>query len=130
MSVDHAILWRWKYSKILRLRPLIFYLVRLRDTNVVVSTVTRFGLEFSFQERWTRRQAIMDFGDISKAFAPLHALLDHRFLNEVDGLDNPTSEHICIWIWDRLKPSLPKLSKVTVHETCTSGCVYEGQLEH
>jgi len=69
----------------------------------------------------------MDFGEISKAFAPLHAILDHSFLNEVDGLDNPTSEHICIWIWNRLKPSLPNLSKVAVHETCTSGCVYQGQ---
>ena len=68
---------------------------------------------------------VIDFGDISKAFAPLHAILDHRLLNEVEGLSNPTSENISIWIWDRLKPVLPGLSKVVVHETCTSGCVYE-----
>jgi 6-pyruvoyltetrahydropterin/6-carboxytetrahydropterin synthase len=68
---------------------------------------------------------VTDFGDISKAFAPLHSILDHRLLNEIDGLGNPTSENISIWIWERLKPVLPNLSKVVVHETCTSGCVYE-----
>jgi 6-pyruvoyltetrahydropterin/6-carboxytetrahydropterin synthase len=69
---------------------------------------------------------IVDFGDISKAFAPLHAKIDHNLLNEVDGLSNPTSENISIWLWERLKPMLPNLSKVVVHETCTSGCVYVG----
>jgi 6-pyruvoyltetrahydropterin/6-carboxytetrahydropterin synthase len=69
---------------------------------------------------------VIDFGDISKAFAPLHAVLDHRFLNEVDGLSNPTSENIAVWIWDRLKPALPGMSSIVVHETCTSGCVYAG----
>jgi 6-pyruvoyltetrahydropterin/6-carboxytetrahydropterin synthase len=68
---------------------------------------------------------VIDFGDISKAFAPLLAVLDHSLLNEIDGLSNPTSENISIWIWERLKPVLPSLSKVVVHETCTSGCVYE-----
>lgn len=69
---------------------------------------------------------LIDFGDISKAFAPLYAVLDHNLLNEIDGLGNPTSENIAIWIWERLKPVLPGLSKVSVHETCTSGCVYSG----
>ena len=68
---------------------------------------------------------VIDFGNISQAFAPLHTILDHTLLNEVDGLGNPTSENISIWIWGRLKPVLPGLSKVIVHETCTSGCVYE-----
>jgi 6-pyruvoyltetrahydropterin/6-carboxytetrahydropterin synthase len=68
---------------------------------------------------------VIDFGDISKAFAPLLAVLDHSLLNEIDGLSNPTSENISIWIWERLKPVLPSLSKVVVHETCTSGCVCE-----
>lgn len=68
---------------------------------------------------------VIDFGDISKAFAPLLAVLDHSLLNEIDGLSNPTSENISVWIWERLKPALPNLSKVVVHETCTSGCVYE-----
>jgi 6-pyruvoyltetrahydropterin/6-carboxytetrahydropterin synthase len=68
---------------------------------------------------------VIDFGSISQAFAPLHTILDHTLLNEVDGLGNPTSENISIWIWDHLKPVLPGLSKVIVNETCTSGCVYE-----
>jgi 6-pyruvoyltetrahydropterin/6-carboxytetrahydropterin synthase len=69
---------------------------------------------------------IMDFAEIKAAFQPLHEQLDHRYLNEVPGLENPTSEQLAIWIWDRLKPGLPMLSSVVVHETCTSGCRYSG----
>ena len=69
---------------------------------------------------------VIDFGDISKAFAPLHAVLDHSLLNEVEGLSTPTSEKISVWIWHRLQPTLPGLCKVVVHETCTSGYIYEG----
>jgi 6-pyruvoyltetrahydropterin/6-carboxytetrahydropterin synthase len=69
---------------------------------------------------------VIDFADITAAFAPLFATLDHNYLNEVDGLTNPTSENLARWIWVRLEPSLPGLSKVVVRETCTSGCVYEG----
>ena len=69
---------------------------------------------------------VMDFADISTAFAPLFEALDHRCLNEVDGLANPTSEHLACWIWDRLKPGLPQLSRIVVHETCTSRCAYTG----
>ena len=69
---------------------------------------------------------IMDFADIKRAFAPLHDALDHHCLNDVPGLSNPTSENLAIWIWQRLKPELPALSGVAVHETCTSGCVYRG----
>jgi 6-pyruvoyltetrahydropterin/6-carboxytetrahydropterin synthase len=69
---------------------------------------------------------LIDYGDISAAWAPLEAQLDHHLLNEVAGLANPTSEVLAVWLWDRLKPSLPLLSAVTVHETCTSSCVYRG----
>ena len=69
---------------------------------------------------------VMDFADIKAAFRPLYDQLDHHYLNEVEGLDNPTSERLAVWIWERLKPSLPLLSAVVVHETCTSGCRYEG----
>lgn len=69
---------------------------------------------------------IMDFADIKAAFEPLYAQLDHHYLNDVPGLENPTSEQLAIWIWDRLKPALPLLSGVVVHETCTSGCRYAG----
>jgi len=69
---------------------------------------------------------VMDFGDIKAAFRPLYDQLDHHYLNDIDGLDNPTSENLAIWIWDKLKPALPGLSAVVVHETCTSGCRYTG----
>jgi len=70
---------------------------------------------------------VMDFGEITRAFEPLLAELDHRYLNEIEGLTNPTSENLARWIWQRLKPSLPGLSKIVVHETATSHCVYEGE---
>ena len=69
---------------------------------------------------------IMDFADIKSAFEPLYKQLDHHFLNEIEGLSNPTSEVLAVWIWDRLKPTLPELSKIVIRETCTSGCVYAG----
>lgn len=69
---------------------------------------------------------VMDFADIKAAFAPLFDALDHRCLNDVDGLENPTSENLARWIWERLAPRLPLLSRVTVQETCTSGCTYTG----
>ena len=69
---------------------------------------------------------ICDFSALKAAFAPLHEALDHRYLNEVPGLENPTSERLAQWIWERLKPRLPGLSRVAVRETCTSGCEYRG----
>lgn len=70
---------------------------------------------------------VMDFADIKRAFQPFYEQLDHHYLNEVDGLENPTSEHLARWIWRHLRPALPGLSKVVVRETCTSGCVYQGE---
>lgn len=68
---------------------------------------------------------IMDFAEISKAFSRcVHEVLDHRLLNDIPGLENPTSENLVRWIAEKLKPSLPLLSKVVVKETCTSGCIY------
>ena len=69
---------------------------------------------------------VMDFADLKAAFQPLFEQLDHRYLNDVEGLDNPTSERLAVWIWERLKPALPLLSEVVVHETCTSGCRHRG----
>jgi 6-pyruvoyl tetrahydropterin synthase/QueD family protein len=69
---------------------------------------------------------IIDFAEIKGAFKPLHARLDHNYLNEIDGLENPTSENIARWIWQRLELVLPGLARVLVRETCTSGCVYVG----
>jgi 6-pyruvoyltetrahydropterin/6-carboxytetrahydropterin synthase len=67
----------------------------------------------------------MDFAEIKEAFRPLHEELDHSYLNEIEGLKNPTSENIARWIWQRLRPSLPLLSRIVIYETCTSGCIYE-----
>jgi len=72
---------------------------------------------------------VIDFAEIKKAFQPLHDELDHSYLNEIEGLKNPTSENIARWIWRRLQNSLPMLARVVVHETCTSGCIYEGEGE-
>jgi 6-pyruvoyltetrahydropterin/6-carboxytetrahydropterin synthase len=69
---------------------------------------------------------VIDFAEIKQAFRPLHEELDHSYLNEIDGLKNPTSENIARWIWQRLRPSLSMLARVVIHETCTSGCIYEG----
>ena len=69
---------------------------------------------------------VMDYADLKAAFAPLYDQLDHRYLNEVPGLENPTSEQLARWIWDRLAPRLPLLSKVVVNETCTTACEYRG----
>jgi len=67
---------------------------------------------------------LMDYAHISAAFMPIWKKLDHRYLNEVAGLDNPTSEEIAVWIWERLKPKLPMLTEVVVAETCTARAVY------
>jgi 6-pyruvoyltetrahydropterin/6-carboxytetrahydropterin synthase len=69
---------------------------------------------------------VMDFGDVKAAFAPLHEQLDHHYLNEIEGLENPTSENIARWIWQRLEGELPGLSGVEIRETCTSGCIFRG----
>jgi len=73
---------------------------------------------------------LMDFADIKTAFQPVYDRLDHHYLNDVPGLENPTSEQLAMWIWEQLKPSLPSLSGIVVHETCTSGCRYRGPEDH
>ncbi|HEY8555614.1 MAG TPA: 6-carboxytetrahydropterin synthase QueD [Burkholderiales bacterium] len=70
---------------------------------------------------------VMDFADIGRAFDPIYQRLDHRYLNEIPGLENPTSENLARWIWRELKPRLPLLAEVVVHETCNSGCRYRGE---
>jgi 6-pyruvoyltetrahydropterin/6-carboxytetrahydropterin synthase len=69
---------------------------------------------------------VQDFADISAAFTPVKERLDHHYLNDIPGLENPTSENLSKWIWNELVPELPMLSKIVVHETCTSGCLYRG----
>jgi 6-pyruvoyltetrahydropterin/6-carboxytetrahydropterin synthase len=69
---------------------------------------------------------VMDFADLKAAFRPVHEQLDHHYLNEIPGLENPTSENLAKWIYDRLSPNLPLLSRIVVQETCNCGCSYEG----
>ena len=69
---------------------------------------------------------VVDFADIKALCEPIRAQLDHNYLNEIEGLENPTAENIARWIWQRLKPQLPILSQVDVAETCTAGCSYRG----
>ncbi len=69
---------------------------------------------------------IMDFSDLAEAFQPILSQLDHYYLNDIEGLENPTSERLAEWIWHKLTPSLPTLCAVEVSETCTSGCIYRG----
>ncbi|MHC1481632.1 6-carboxytetrahydropterin synthase QueD [Frateuria aurantia] len=67
---------------------------------------------------------VMDFADLKQAFAPIYDQLDHHYLNDIEGLENPTSEVLARWIFRRSEPLVPGLDQVVVHETCTSGASY------
>lgn len=69
---------------------------------------------------------VMDFSELSKHLEPIVDRLDHYYLNEVEGLENPTSENLAVWIWRQLQPSLPSLYRITIEETCSSRCHYFG----
>jgi 6-pyruvoyltetrahydropterin/6-carboxytetrahydropterin synthase len=69
---------------------------------------------------------VMDFADVKAVFKPIYDQLDHNYLNDINGLENPTSEQIAVWLYQKLKVLLPLLSKVVVHETCTAGSSYSG----
>jgi 6-pyruvoyltetrahydropterin/6-carboxytetrahydropterin synthase len=69
---------------------------------------------------------VMDFAEIKKVWKPLEQQLDHKVLNDIPQLENPTAENLSIWIWNRVKPQLPLLSKVIVCENATSGVEYTG----
>lgn len=70
---------------------------------------------------------VIDFGDVKRMVNPIIAELDHKYLNDVEGLENPTSENISKWLWGRIKPSLPILTKIVVQESPDSGAVYRGE---
>ena len=69
---------------------------------------------------------VMDFAGLKKIIKPVIDKIDHTVLNNIEGLENPTCEHIAIWIWDNIKPLVPALAKIELHETPTSGVIYEG----
>lgn len=68
----------------------------------------------------------IDFDQLGQLWAPLHAELHYACLNDIAGLENPTSERLASWLWDRLRPELPALSWISVYETSTAGCHYDG----
>jgi len=70
---------------------------------------------------------VYDHAEIGTAMKPLLKMLDHAYLNDIEGLENPTSEALARWIWRQLQPKLPSLCKVVVSETCNTGCIYQGE---
>ncbi len=68
----------------------------------------------------------LDYAVLYAAWQPLYDQLDHRYLNEVEGLENPTSENLARWVWERVKAQIPQLAQVTVFETCDARCEYRG----
>jgi 6-pyruvoyltetrahydropterin/6-carboxytetrahydropterin synthase len=70
---------------------------------------------------------VMNLEDVERAIGAAREALDHRFLNEVEGLAVPTLERITIWLWDRLHNRLPGLAEIEVaRDSCHEGCVYRG----
>jgi 6-pyruvoyltetrahydropterin/6-carboxytetrahydropterin synthase len=70
---------------------------------------------------------LMDFKELKDIVNPVIDLLDHKLINDIEGLQNPTAENITIWIWNKIKPLLPNLSKVELYETPTTGVIYSGE---
>lgn len=72
---------------------------------------------------------VADFGDVKQVWKPIEEQLDHRTLNNIAGLENPTAENLAIWIWRKVKPNLAALSQVHVCENPSSGVIYRGEYE-
>lgn len=70
---------------------------------------------------------VMDFAEVKKAIDPIIKSIDHKLLNNIAGLENPTCEGIAVWLWDKIKPEIPLLVRIELHETPTSGVVYKGK---
>ncbi len=70
---------------------------------------------------------VMDFADLKKICQPFIDQLDHSYLNDISGLENPTSENIALWLWSRLKPQLQLICSIEIMETCNAGCRYNGK---
>jgi queuosine biosynthesis protein QueD len=69
---------------------------------------------------------LMDFSELDSKINQIREQLDHGFLNDIPGLENPTTENIARWIWNTLKPGLVCLSRVVIQENPFSGCIYTG----
>ena len=69
---------------------------------------------------------VLDFNDITMAFKPIKEQIDHAYLNDINGLENPSSENLSIWIWDKLLKALPTIKQIEIKETDSTGCIYKG----
>jgi len=69
---------------------------------------------------------VMDFAVVKSVVKPIIDIVDHKYMNDIEGLENPTCEKIAIWLWDRIKAGIPSLKKIELNETPTSGVVYKG----
>lgn len=118
MSFEITRAFRFEAAHLLPKVPLGHKCRRLHGHSFVVELTVAGDLS---SEGW-----VCDFADLASAWAPLHEQLDHHYLNEVAGLDNPTSEILAAWIWTRIESTLPGLVAVRVAETCTASCVYRG----
>ena len=70
---------------------------------------------------------VMDFAEMKNVIDPVVKSIDHKLLNNISGLENPTCEIIAVWLWNKIKPEVPLMTKIELHETPTSGAVYEGK---
>ena len=70
---------------------------------------------------------VMDVFDIDKYFEKIHKIIDHKVLNDIKGLENPTSENICVWIWGKLIKDIPNLHKIEITENAVTGFIYKGK---
>lgn len=87
-----------------------------------------FVLEVHLEDDVDPKQGwILDFNVLREAVEPIIDQLDHSILNDIEGLENPTSENLVVWFWDQLKPKLPQLAQVVIKENPTSGCIYSGE---
>ena len=121
MRVELAKTFRFEAAHRLPMVPAGHKCQRMHGHSFVIEVI----LEGATDERmgW-----LVDFADVSDVVEPiLENELDHRSLNDVPGLENPTSENLCLWLWKRLSPRLPGLCAVTIHETCTARCTYRGR---
>jgi len=120
MRVELSKTFRFEAAHRLPMVPMDHKCFRLHGHSFVVD-VTLAG-EVDERMGW-----LLDFADIAAVVEPiLLGELDHRTLNDGKGLENPTSERLCRWLWGRLAPALPGLGAITVHETCAARCTYRG----
>mgnify|MGYP002635066571 CR=1 FL=1 len=119
MRVDLSKTFRFESAHLLPMVPQGHKCRRLHGHSFLCDVVVRGEVDEA--AGW-----LVDYGLIKAAAKPLFDQLDHHYLNEIDGLENPTAEVLCRWIWQRLAPALPLLFAITVHETCTTACTYYG----